>query len=76
MSEQVSPTPRINPRWQPIVNAAWVGVAMIVLSIFLFSIPAYLKALENQHFLAGKVQDPTPLIQGMNITGITITNPT
>ncbi|MFN2160210.1 MAG: sensor histidine kinase [Anaerolineales bacterium] len=61
--------PRINPRWQPVVNAAWVGTAMVVLSIFLFSIPAYRTALENQHFLAGKVEDPAPLIQVINITG-------
>lgn len=62
-------TPRINPRWQPLVNLAWAAAAMIALGIFLISIPAYMNALNSQHFLAGTVEEPTWLIQTINITG-------
>jgi len=66
----IEPEPvKIAPRWQPYLNAAWVVLATITFGIFFLSIPAYLAAFKQQHFLAGPVQNPSIFVELLNITG-------
>ena len=60
---------KIAPRWQPYLNAAWVVLAALTFGLFLFSVPAYLEAYKQGHFLAGPVQNPSVLVLLLKTTG-------